>query len=70
MTTKTILIHNTETGEVIEREMNAAELAVFDAQKEAAETEQAEREAKATTRALAMAKLSALGLSADEIAAL
>ena len=70
MTIKTILIHNTETGEVIEREMNAAELAAFDAQKQAAELEQAEAEAKATSRASALAKLAALGLSADEIAAL
>ena len=70
MTNKTILIHNVETNEVVEREMNAEELALFDAQKEAAEIEQAEREAKATARASALSKLAALGLSADEIASL
>jgi hypothetical protein len=70
MTNKIILIHNVETGEVLEREMNAKELATFEAQKQAAETEQAEREAKATARASALAKLAELGLSADEIAAL
>ena len=70
MTTKTILIHNTETNEVLEREMNEAELAAFNAQKQAAELEQAEREAKATTRASALAKLAEIGLTADEIASL
>jgi len=58
-----IKIHNVTTDEIIEREMNAAEYAEHLKGFEASE-------AKATARASALAKLAALGLSADEIAAL
>ena len=59
--------HNTETGEVIERELNAEELAQLDADKAEAE---AQATAQATKAALRQATLDKLGLSADEIAAL
>lgn len=63
----TIKIHNTETGEVIEREMNETELAQW--KKDLAEAElrlkaKAEAEAK---KAAAEEKLAALGLSADDL---
>jgi DNA-binding NarL/FixJ family response regulator len=65
-----ITIHNSETNEIIEREMNAEEFALYTARNKEMEAHKAEAEAKATARASALAKLAALGLSADEIAAL
>ena len=59
----TKLIINCETGEQTEVELTAEEIAQREADAAAFAAEQAEREA-------AEAKLAALGLSADEIAAL
>jgi len=70
MTKPTIRIHNIETDEVTDREMTAAEYADHLARIESLNIEIAEAEAKATDKASALAKLAALGLSADEIAAL
>ena len=74
MTKPIIRIHNAETGEIVDREMNKEEydlhlvmIAGYEKDKAAAE---AKAEAKATARASALAKLAALGLTADEIAAL
>ena len=65
-----IKIHNVETGEVIEREMNAEELAQWEKDQASAQaTREAEAEAKAK-RAAAEAKLAALGLTADDLKAL
>lgn len=65
-----IVIHNVETDEVIEREMNAEELKQYEA-------DQAEIAAKKTAqkivdekKAEAEAKLAALGLNADDLKAL
>ena len=72
--TNIIKEYNCETGETIEREMTAAENKqflddqAFMTQKLA--TQKAEAETKSAARASALAKLAALGLSADEIAAL
>ena len=67
MTKPTMQIHNVETGEVIEREMTAAEL-------KQAEADKAEgsriKEAEATKAAEKVAVLAKLGLTADEVAAL
>jgi len=69
---KTIL--NVETGEFIERDLNAEELAqqAIDEAKyqEQQEIKQTEEEAKAAAKASAEAKLAALGLTPEEIAAL
>jgi len=65
-----IKIHNAETNEVIEREMNDAEFAQYEAdqaEKTARTTAEAE---KASAKASAKAKLSALGLTEEEITAL
>jgi hypothetical protein len=62
-----ILIHNVETGESIEREMNAKELAQFEAD---AASETARKEAEATAAAARQAILDRLGLTADEAALL
>ncbi len=65
---------NCETGEVIERPLTAEELADHDALAAQAEADRlAAEEAKAASeaaKASAEAKLSALGLTAEEIAAL
>lgn len=58
-----ILEHNVETGEVIEREATAAELAQAAKDKAAAEARAAEAEAKEATR---QALLDRLGITADE----
>lgn len=52
------------------REMNAAELAQRELDIETAETAKAQAEATAAVRQSALAKLAALGLTDDEIAAL
>lgn len=65
-----VLEHNVATGEVIERDMTADELAIAkkDAEDFKAKAEAlAEAEAK---KASALAKLEALGLDADDLKAL
>jgi hypothetical protein len=57
MTKPIIRIHNAETNEVIDREMNDDEFAQYEADKEAARIEQAEAEAKAAARAALLAQL-------------
>ena len=65
-----IKIHNAETGEIIEREMNADELAQDKAnQAEQIAKAQAKAEAEAA-KAVAQAKLAALGLTTDDLKAL
>jgi len=59
-----IRIHNTETDEVIDREMDDAEFLQYEAEKAAQAIAKAEAEAKATAKA---AILSRIGLSADEL---
>ena len=65
---------NCETGEVTERPLTAEEIAQREADAAAFAAEQAAREAAeaaaAEAKASAQAKLAALGLTADEIAAL
>jgi len=57
MTNPIIRIHNTETDEVIDREMTDLELAEFNARIEALKIEEAEVEAKATAKAALLKKL-------------
>jgi hypothetical protein len=65
---------NCETGEVTERALTAEEIAENEAAAAKAEVDRVAREAeeaaKADAKASALAKLAALGLSAEEIAAL
>lgn len=74
MTTHIIAEVNCTTGESIERPMTTEEIAVLEAQAAEWATYEAERtaivDAKAAAKASAEAKLAALGLTADEIAAL
>ena len=62
-----IRIHNTETDEIIDREMNNAEFAIYEADQAKAEARQTEAEAKTTAKA---ALLSRLGITAEEAALL
>lgn len=59
----TIRIHDLSTNEIIDREMNDAEFAQYEANKAAQAAEKAEAEAKAVER---QAILDRLGLTADE----
>jgi hypothetical protein len=59
-----IRIHNLETNEVIDREMTANELKIYEAQQKLDADEKAEAEAKAQAKA---AILDRLGLTADEL---
>lgn len=65
---------NCETGEVTERELTAEEIAEREAMAAQAEADRLAQEeaaaAQAEAKASAEAKLAALGLTADEIAAL
>jgi hypothetical protein len=58
-----IRIHNQETNEVIDREMNDAEFAKHEADKESYATALAEAEAKAQAKAELLERL---GITADE----
>jgi hypothetical protein len=63
MTRPIVRIHNSETNEVIDREMTDAEFAQYNADQTANKIALAEAEAKATAKA---ALLSKLGITADE----
>jgi hypothetical protein len=67
MTKPKLKFVNAETGEEIEREMNAAELKQYEADSETTTARIAEEEAKATAKA---ALLERLGITADEAALL
>ena len=58
-----ITIHNVETGEIIEREMNAEELSQWEAIQATADAEVAEAAAKEAAR---QALLDKLGITAEE----
>lgn len=67
MTKPMIKIVNVETGEEIEREMNADELAVYNADKAAHESNVAEIQKKTADREALLTKL---GITAEEAALL
>jgi len=74
MANPTKLVINCETGVQEEIELTDEEVAQLEADRQAAEAAKAERDAEAIARGAAKAsaetKLAALGLTADEIAAL
>ena len=67
MTKPIIKIVNAETGEEIEREMNAAEFAQYKIDQEANDAKKAEEAAKADAKS---ALLNRLGITAEEAALL
>jgi len=66
----TIRIHDLSTDKVIDREMNDAEFAAHEAGQVTVAAQIAAEAAAVEAKASAIAKLSALGLTAEEIAAL
>jgi len=64
MTKPMIRIHNTQTDEVIDREMTNAEYAIWQADIKSQNEEKAKAETKATAKA---AILDRIGLTADEL---
>jgi DNA-binding NarL/FixJ family response regulator len=64
------VIFDAATGEVTERAFTSEEIAEHNARQTQADSEKIQAEAKATARESALAKLAALGLTADEVAAL
>lgn len=64
MTRPIIRIHNTETNEVIDREMTAAEFKQYEADQKAQREIEVENQAKETAKA---AILDRIGLTADEL---
>jgi len=70
MTKLMIRIHNSETGEIIDREMNDEELAKLAADKAATDLSKAAEEKAAADKAAVQAKLAALGLTSDDLKAL
>jgi hypothetical protein len=67
MTKPMIRIHNSQTDEVIDREMTAAEFKIYEADQAEQLVKQAEAEAKAAQR---QAILNRLGLTSEEAALL
>ena len=67
MSNPMVRIHNTDTGEIIDREMTAEEFAEYQADQAVQAAKLAEAEAKATAR---QEILDRLGLSAEEAALL
>lgn len=65
-----ILIHNAETNEVIQREMNAEELAQLEIDEQDEKERKEAEAAKVAKKAAAEAKLAALGLEPDDLRAL
>jgi uncharacterized protein YfcZ (UPF0381/DUF406 family) len=70
MSNPTIRVHNTETDEVIDREMTDAEFEQFQADQESEVQRLAEITAKASAKETAQAKLAALGLTVEDLQAL
>ena len=67
---ETIKIHNAQTGQVIEREMNAEEQAQWQSVQDRLATRIEAENETAAKKAIAEAKLAALGLTADDLKAL
>ena len=66
----TIKIHNAETGEVFEREMTDEELEKLNRVQEESQARAKAQTEAAVKKAAAEAKLAALGLTPDDLAAL
>ena len=70
MTKPMIRIHNTQTDEVIDREMTDSEFELYQIELAENAAIKAEAEAKAQAKATAEGKLAALGLTTDDLRAL
>jgi hypothetical protein len=65
-----IRVHNMEIDEIIDREMSDKEFEIYLAQQEEITNKSNEQKRKEMARDSALAKLAALGLTPEEIAAL
>ena len=65
-----IRIHNQETDEIIDREMNDEEFAIFEAEQQIQNELKEQAKAKAEAKTIAQAKLAALGLTVEDLTAL
>ena len=65
-----IRIHNVETGEIVDREMDDDEFAIYEFETIKNSQNKLEEQAKAEAKASAIAKLAALGLTEDEAKAI
>ena len=65
-----IRIHNTETNQVIDREMNDAEFENYEQIRIQSIAEETEAAAKAQAKTVAEGKLAALGLTTNDLRAL
>jgi hypothetical protein len=70
MTKPMVRIHNSETDEIIDREMTDAEFAQWQKDQTEVAKIQAEVKSREELKSSAEAKLAKLGLTSDEIAAL
>lgn len=70
MTKLMIKIHDAETGEIIEREMNSAELEMIAQDKIKRDENEAQQAAALAAKEAAQAKLAALGLTISDLEAL
>jgi hypothetical protein len=70
MTKPMITLHDTQTNEVIYREMNNKEFAQYKLDQIQMQAIEAEAQAKAQAKAEAQAKLAALGLTVEDLTAL
>ena len=70
MTKPMVRIHNSETGEIVDREMNADEIKQREIDAANAKTRADAIAAQPAARTSALAKLAALGLTPEEISAI
>lgn len=70
MTKPTIMFHNTKTNEIIERDMNAEELAQYEKDQLEIAAKTKITQERLEKKLAAEAKLTALGLTADDLKAL
>ena len=70
MTRPMIRVHNTETNEIVDREMNDLEFEQYQKDSIATEARRAQEAQTAAKKAAAEAKLAALGLTTDDLKAL
>ena len=70
MSNPMVRIHNTDTGEIIDREMTDAELVQYEIDQIDEQTRQAKIQAQIAAKEAAQAKLAALGLTVADLEAL
>lgn len=70
MTRPMIRVHNTETNEIVDREMNDLEFEQYQKDSIATEARRAQEAQAAAKKAAAESKLAALGLTSDDLKAL